>query len=182
MITREYLSSTFRGKTAGYLIRIPCLIYIIVYHVNCTSFQVKEGTFLPHHGQYTLDIPGRDWDISQLNNEEITLQHKGSQATIALVSSNLESEKAPLESLSERLFIGIKDKKVLLKEIVPVSGRQAMHTILEFRVNKQKLKMDSYIIRAGKTVFDLVFWAPHNAFDNNQSDFKTMVQSFKILE
>lgn len=174
--------STFKSKISKHLIYVLCFTYVIVYHVTCTSFQVKEGVFLSPHRQYTINIPEEGWDIVRLNDEDITLQHKKHQATIILISSDLEGEKASLKSLDERLFIGIKGRNVLLKETVIVSNKQAIHTILEFRINEQRLKMNSYVIKVRDRVFDLVYWAPPDTFGYGQNDFEDMVGSFKLLE
>ncbi len=174
--------NTSGSKIPKYLTYILYFICVIIYHVNCASFQVKEGMFLPPHRQYVIDVPEKNWNIVKLSDEDITLQHKKYQATITLISSNLEGEKASLKSLDERLFFGIKDTNILMKEITTVGGKQTVHTILEFRTNGQKLKMNSYVIKAGNRVFDLVYWASHGTFSYGQSDFEDMVRSFKFLE
>ncbi len=162
-----------------------CILYlacIALCYSGCASLQIKEGVFFPFHKQYTVSIPRGDWEVTKLSGEDITLRNKGCQATITLITSDIKNEEISLESINARLFIGVKDKKTLVKEIVPVGSSHAMHTVLECIVNGQKLRIDSYIIKSKKKVFDLVYWAPLDVFDYGQGEFEYTVKSFKLLE
>lgn len=169
-------------KAKRYLVYTLCFFYIIVHSINCASFQITKGTFLPIHKQYTINTPKEGWEIIRLSGEDITLQHKKYQAMITIISSDLKNKEIPHESLDEHLFIGIKKKNIILKEEVLIDGEEAIHTILEFEADGQRLKMDSYIVNTGSKVYDLVYWATPDAYAYGQSDFNEVVKSFKLLE
>ena len=100
---------------------------------------------------------------------------------ITFISSDIENKKYSLEMLNSQLFIGMKEKKVLRKESVIVDNQQAMHTIYVCEVDNHKFKVDSYVIKFGNKVYDLLYWAPSDSFDYVRQDFKSIVKSFKFL-
>ena len=99
---------------------------------------------------------------------------------IAFISSDRENKKVSLKMLNNQLFIGMKNKKILLNEPMLVDNQKALHTIVESEMDNCKLKIDSYVIKMGDKVYDLVCWAPSDSFSFVQGDFEKMVRSFKF--
>ncbi|HHT9124182.1 MAG TPA: hypothetical protein ACFYEF_15070 [Candidatus Wunengus sp. YC63] len=163
-----------------YVIRwlgVPCFILML----GCAQLQVKDGILSPPHKNYTVNIPGKGWEIIRVSKEDIALWHKRYHAMIAFISSNIENKALSLEMLNSQLFIGMKEKKVLRKESVIVDNQEAMHTILICEIDNHTLKVESYVIEFENQVYDLVYWAPPDSFDYVREDFKSIVKSFKFL-
>ncbi|MBM2835315.1 MAG: hypothetical protein HW406_2476 [Candidatus Brocadiaceae bacterium] len=100
---------------------------------------------------------------------------------IAFISSDIENKKVSLKMLNNQLFIGMKNKKILLNEPMLVDNQKAMHTILMCEIDSHKFKVDSYVIKLENKIYDLVYWAPPDSFDYAREDFKSIVKSFKFL-
>ena len=81
--------------------------------------------------------------------------------------------------LNSQLFIGMKNKKILLNESMLVDNQAAMHTILICEIDNHTLKIESYVIKIEDRVYDLVYWAPCDSFDNAREDFVGVINSFK---
>ena len=163
-----------------YVIRwlgVPCFVLTL----GCAPLQVKDGTLSPPHKNYTVTIPGKGWELVKAGKEDVALLHKQYHAMITFISSDIENKKYSLEMLNSQLFIGMKEKKVLRKESVIVDNQQAMHTIYVCEVDNHKFKVDSYVIKFGNKVYDLLYWAPSDSFDYVREDFKSIVKSFKFL-
>jgi len=163
-----------------YVIRwlgVPCFILIL----GCAQLQVKDGILSPPYKNYTVNIPGKGWEMIKVGKEDIALWHKQYHAMIAFISSDIENKKVSLEMLNNQLFIGMKNKKILLNEPMLVDNQKAMHTILMCEIDNHKFKVDSYVIKLENKVYDLVYWAPPDSFDYVREDFKSIVKSFKFL-
>ena len=161
-----------------YVIRwlgVPCFILML----GCAQLQVKDGILSPPHKNYTVNIPGKGWEMIKVGKEDIALWHKQYHAMIAFISSDIENKKYSLEMLNSQLFIGMKNKKILLNESMLVDNQEAMHTILICEINNHTLKIESYVVKIGNRIYDLVYWAPFDSFDNAREDFVSIINSFK---
>ncbi|MDO8141250.1 MAG: hypothetical protein Q6358_07085 [Candidatus Brocadiales bacterium] len=179
-LVRSNLLLYFQNKC--YVIRwagILSFIYI-VHMLGCAPLQVKEGTFSPPHKKYTINLPGKNWEPIKIGKEDIALRHKQYHAMITFISSDIESKKVSLEMLNSQLFIGMKNKKILLNDSMLVDNQAAMHTILVCEIDNHKLKVESYVVMFENKVYDLVSWAPTDLFDNIRKDFENIIKSFKF--
>ena len=156
----------------------------LLYTFGCAAVKIKDGAFSPQGKNYIIKIPGTEkgWEPIQADKEDIALWHKQYKATIAIISSNIENKGFSLEMLNRHLFLGITSKKIVSKDSMLVDNQQALHMILEGELNNCRLKIDSYVIRIGDKVYDLVFWAPFGSFDHIQGDFENMVRSFQYIK
>lgn len=158
-----------------------CPIFFMLV-LGCAPLQVKEGIFSPPHKNYTVNMPGKGWEPMKVGKEDIALWHKQHHAMIAVISSDVENKGFSLEMLNRHLFIGMTDKKIISKEPALVDNQSALHTILEGKMDNNKLKIDSYVIKAGDKVYDLVYWAPCDSFDSVNDDFENMVKTFTFTQ
>ena len=147
--------------------------------LGCAQLQVKDGTLSPPHKNYTVTIPGKGWELVKAGKEDVALWHKQYHAMIAFISSDIENKKYSLEMLNSQLFIGMKNKKILLNESLLVDNQEAMHTILIYEIDNHTLKIESYVIKIENRVYDLAYWAPFDSFDNAREDFVSVINSFK---
>lgn len=163
---------------------IYCAGIIIIFYCffGCTSLQtqIKEGTFIPHHKKYTVSIPGKGWEVLKAGGEDIALWNRQHHATIAFISSRKGKKELTQDMLGRLLFIGLKRKKVVLKESVLVDNYRAMHTVLGCEMDEQKMKIDSYVIETGGMIYDLLYWSPLDTFDCMHDDFEKIIQSFSL--
>ena len=162
-----------------YVIRwlgVPCFVLTL----GCAPLQVKDGTLSPPHKNYTVTIPGKGWELVKAGKEDVALWHKQYHAMIAVISSDIENKGFSLETLNRHLFIGMTGKKIVSKESVLVDNQKALHTIVESEMDNCKLKIDSYVIKVGDKVYDLVCWSSIDMFNHVQTDFESMVRNFKF--
>ena len=123
-------------------------------------------------------MPGKGWEPIKVGKEDMALWHKQHHAMIAIISSDIENKGFSLEMLNRHLFLGMTGKKIVSKESVLVDNQKALHTIVGGEMDNNKLKIDSYVIKVGDKVYDLVYWAPSDSFDSVQGDFENLVRSF----
>ncbi|CAG0938136.1 hypothetical protein BROC_00106 [Candidatus Brocadiaceae bacterium] len=164
---------------------IPWLaISSFIYMLGCAPLQIKEGIFSPPYKNYTITIPETEkgWEPIRVDKEDIALWHKQHKAMIAAISSDIENKKLSLEMLNRHLFLGMTNKKIISKESVLVDNESALHIIVEGEMDNCKLKINSYVIKVGDKVYDLVSWASSDSFDYVQGDFENMVRSFQYTK
>jgi len=154
--------------------------FFFMLALGCTPLQVKDGHFSPSHKKYSVTLPGKGWEAIKVGKEDIALWNGQSRATIACISSEIQGRNSSLEALHRQLFIGMKDKNILLDEPLLVDNQQAMHTILLCTVDNYPIKIESYIIKCENKIYDFLYWTPPDFFDYAQNDFKNSVKSFRF--
>ena len=169
-------------KNKCYITRwIGILSFIYIAHVfGCAPLQVNKGSFSPPHRKYTITLPGKDWEPVRTGKEDMALWHEQYHAMITIISSNIEGRKMSPDEINRMLFIGMKNKKILLNESVFVDNRAAMHTILMCEIDNHKLKVESYVIKSGNRVYDIVSWASPDLFEYTRKDFENIIKSFRF--
>ncbi|GAN32839.1 MAG: hypothetical protein DYG83_01040 [Candidatus Brocadia sp. AMX2] len=170
--------SCFSIKKAICWLSISSFLYVC----GCAALKIKEGIFFPRHEGYTVGIPGNGWEPVMADKVDIALWHKQYKAMIAIISSKIENKGFSLEMLKRHLLIGMTAKKIVSEDSVLVDNQSALHTILEGKMDNNKLKINSYVIKVGDKVYDLVYWAPADSFDSVKGDFENMVRTFRFTK
>ena len=169
----------FQGKKIVFVFGVWCLAH---YIIGCTPLQIKGEVFSPAHKEYAAKMPGNEWSPLAAGEEDLVLWNKRRHATIAFIASNVESKRPSPEILSEQLFLGIKNKKIISRELVVVDGHSAVGTVLTGEIDNSPFEIASYIVRIGNRVYDFVCWAPLDLFDGALSDFDEMMKSLDFLQ
>ena len=172
--------SCFKKKDIVQWLRVSGILLIVLG--GCAQWAAGKRTISPLYKKYTLNITGNGWEPMKAGKEDMALWNKHSHAMMAFLTSDLENKKYTLETLNTQLFIGLKGKKILSKEQVTIDNQKAMHTILIGNVDNQQLKIDSYVIQAKGHVYDLVYCAPSDSFEDVHRDFENAIKSFKLRE
>ncbi len=159
--------------------RCGLLLFLLI--AGCAQLSVRDGIFSPSHKKYSVTLPVKGWEVIKINKEDLALWNEQSHATIAFISSEIQGKESSLEMLRSRLFIGMKNKRILLNESALVDSQRAIHTVLVCEIDNHIFKVESYVIKFGNKVYDLISWAPPDLFDCVGEDFKSIVQSFKFM-
>ena len=88
-------------------------------------------------------------------------------------------ERRP-DVLVRQLVLGLRDRVVVESGEVPVNGRVATHTVMEGRMQKSddRMRIESYVVKGDRCVWDLIYAAEPGAFDATRGDFQRLVDSF----
>ncbi len=164
-----------KGKT--------CIIasYLLLVFIGCQSTQIINNKFLNLHNSYKITLPDESWDKIKISNEDLAMRNKENNATFAIISHPVDTNKATLETLYKQLFFGIKRKTILEKEYVNIDGQRVLHIVLIGELDTHKIKISAYIIKAKNLVHDIVYWSPPDKFDISLRDFEGVFKSFKFI-
>ncbi len=175
----DNMAGIFPKKTCPALFWL-CALAVLYSVVGCASLDINHGAFSPSHQRYTVRVPEQGWEPMRVDREDIALWHKQCHAMIAVISNSTEGKGLSVEIANSNLFIGMKDKRIITKEHVTISDQDVLHTTLECVMDNQQLKVESYSIKTGDTVFDLIYWAPPDLFDCARGAFEEMAMSFRL--
>ena len=70
----------FSNQTCNPLAGLPFFLLML----SCAQLQVKDGVLSPPHKNYTVNIPGKGWEMIKVGKDDIALWHKQHHAMIRL--------------------------------------------------------------------------------------------------
>lgn len=156
-------------------------VAVIVVAVGCAGKRFENGMFLSRSG-YRVALPGSSsWAVVERGPAELELRHRRVPAGM-LVNGACDGPATgrSLDVLTRHLLIGLRDRTVLASGEVAVNGRSAGRTVVEGRLagGEQRVRVEAYVLKDQRCVYDLLYVAPPEAFDALRADFEGFVQSF----
>lgn len=158
----------------------PLIVAVVVIAVGCAGKRIENGMFHSRSG-YRVVLPGPAWAVSDGGPAELELRHRSVPAGM-LVNATCDGPAArrDLDVLARHVLIGLRDRRVLAADQVSLNGRQGGRTVVEGRSpdTRAPVRVEAYVLRDGRCVYDLLYVAPPEAFDALRADFEEFVQSF----
>jgi hypothetical protein len=88
-----------------------------------------------------------------------------------------DADAAPLEALTNRLLIGYTDRNEISTERVTIQGREALHSVIEAKLDGVPVTLDLYVMKRNGCIVDLSFAAPVERYKAGQPQFERFVHS-----
>ena len=73
------------------------------------------------------------------------------------------------------------DRETLHQTVVPMDGREAMHTILSAKLDGVPKAFDAFVLKKDGCVYDFVYITPPAKFEANRAPFERFVAGFRTL-
>ena len=131
--------------------------------------------------RFRVAMPGPAWQVTPTDGVELALRHRESRAGILINAECAEAAaRRDLGNLALGLFVGLHERETLENGPATVAGEPAAHTIVEARVSGsgERMRMEAYVMKDERCVYDLVYVAPPGAFEAQRPDFHRVVESF----
>jgi hypothetical protein len=130
---------------------------------------------------FRVTVPGPDWDVVTASRAELELRHRGTRAgMLANVECGEEPARREVTVLARRLFLGLREREVLENGTATVGGLSAVRAVMDAQVAGQddRVRLEAYVAKDGRCVYDLVYVAPASTFAERRPDFQRFVDSF----
>src|SRR2546423_7807917 len=89
-----------------------------------------------------------------------------------------DADAAPLGALTRQLLIGYTERHVETQTTVALDQREALHTVVEAKLDGVPVTLDLYVMKRNGCIFDLSYAAPPDAFARGADDFQRFVGGF----
>lgn len=165
----------------GALRRAAALAAAMLALGACAGKRIEHGIFHAPSGYRVALPPDGGWRIVDDSRADLELRHRTASAGM-LVNGACDpaiARRGP-EVLARHLLMGLRDRVELERGEVPVNGQVASHRLLEGRMREsdERVRVETYTLRGGRCVYDLVFVAEPHAFEAERADFRRFVESF----
>jgi hypothetical protein len=83
--------------------------------------------------------------------------------------------------LERHLLLGLRERETLEENETSLAGRPGVHMLVEGRMrdSTERVRIESYTLKDGRCVYDLLYAAPPDTFESSREDFGRFVQSFE---
>jgi hypothetical protein len=116
----------------------------------------------------------------KIETADLAWYHDPTGATL-LANSHCEGvDDAPLEALTQHLLMGTTERQILSQEKKPFSGREAMDTHAQAKLDGVLTTMRLFVLKKDGCVYDLVLTSPPDTFDNADRVFSRVLENFEV--
>lgn len=89
-----------------------------------------------------------------------------------------DGDDVPLAALTNHLLIGFTERDVKEQKVVPMDGREAMHTIVTAKLDGVPVSLSIYVLKKDGCVYDLVWVSPPDRFESGLERFDAFAAGF----
>jgi hypothetical protein len=167
--------------TLRYLV-IPLFLFSIC--CSACARQLKPaagGSYSDPKGYFEVSIPTNGWQLLSWKGVDFVLWDSGTGATI-VVDVNPLKEDLELVTLTNHLLIAFEGKRIISRDTDKVDGREALKTVLEAWVEGTEITAEVYVVQGQGVCYDIIFWAPRDAFPRQVETFHQLLPSIHFLQ
>ncbi len=144
---------------------------------GCAGTRIENGVF--HARNYRVALPP-GWTVGADTRADLALSREGAPGGM-LVNATCEG-RAPgrgLDILMRHLLFGLKDRRILERGEATVNGYPAERAVFEGTSDEETVRGEAYVVKAGACVYDFLYVAPPDVFEQGRPDFARLVQSLQ---
>ena len=147
---------------------------------GCAGPRIEHGIFRSPKG-YRIAIPGDGWTVTPDSRADLELRRPGGRLGMLVnAACDPETLKSSLRTLERHLLSGLRDRSLVTAENVTLAGRSARHAVIDgrFRDEVEPVRVELYVIRDGRCVYDFLYAAPPASFEAARPEFERFVETF----
>jgi hypothetical protein len=113
------------------------------------------------------------WQRIDVGGADLAFRDSGREGSALFdVGCDHHDDDAPLSVLTEHLIMGTTERQFDAQDVIPLDGREAMHSLLRAKLDGVSMRYDIYVLKKDGCVYDLVYVAPPERFADGSSEFE----------
>jgi hypothetical protein len=128
-----------------------------------------------------VTVPGPGWVVVDGSAADLELRRSDGQAgMLAAATCRPLATRQRYADLGRHLLLGLRERETLEDGEASLAGHKGAHLVVEGRMrdSKQRVRIESYTVKNGRCVYDLLYVAAPDVFDSSRGDFERFVESF----
>jgi hypothetical protein len=159
---------------------VPLLLLLVI--AACGGSSLKGSVYRADGLAFRLGETPPTWQRITVTNTRLAFRDEAAESTI-LVNGRCgkDGDDVPLLALTQHLFISFTERETVEQKVVPMDGREAMHTVLRAKLDGVPKVFDAYVLKKDGCVYDLVgIWAV-GQFEQHRAPFEAFAGGFHTL-
>jgi hypothetical protein len=162
--------------------RVSCSRPTLSVLAACGGSSLKGSVYRADGLAFRLGETPSTWRRIKVTNTRLAFRDDQAESTI-LVNGRCghDGDDVPLLALTKHLFMSFTERETLEQEVIPMDGREAMHTVMRAKLDGVPKMFDAYVLKKDGCVYDLVgIWAVER-FENYRAAFENFASGFHTL-
>ncbi len=142
----------------------------------------REGQVLTKKGYYQVGELSSDWQRINLEKAMIAFYNPQLKSTISTDSfCDQAYNDSSLKSLTQQLFPGLQNLKVIEEKQFQLDGRGALQTLVDAELDGLPVMVNIVVLKKDWCLFDFYLVSEKSSFARAMSDFEKFYQNFSYL-
>lgn len=138
----------------------------------------RSGVYRDGEVHFRVGRLSAAWRRVEVTGNDLSFHNDAVSGVIA-VNGECDREKdPPLRQLLMQLVIGFTEREIVLEELLPLDRREAMHAIVEAKLDGVPMMLDLYVLKKDECLYDFSYVAPPATFDGARAEYEAFVMQF----
>jgi hypothetical protein len=159
-------------------------LFLFSLYCSACAHQLKPvagGSYSDPKGHFALTLPQEGWQLLSWKDIDFALWDQKTGATMVVNVTPLK-QGTDLITLTNQLLIAFERKQIFSRENELFQGREAVKTVLEGWVERTAIRAEVYVVRGAGVCYDILFWAPRDAFPREVETFHQFLLGITFLQ
>lgn len=151
--------------------------------LSCAGNGLTGNVYRGDGFAFSVVEPRGAWRRIQASEAALAYRNDQVRGSILInARCGLDGDDVPLVSLTQHLFLQFTEREIDTQEVVPFDGREAMHTVMNAKLDGVPMRYDVWVLKKDGCVYDLLYLAPAGGFDAGRGAFEDLVRGFATVE
>ena len=158
------------------------LVLSLSLFVACGGSSLKGSVYRGDGLAFRLGETPPTWTRIKVTNARLAFRDEQAESTV-LVNGRCgrDGDDVPLLALTKHLFMSFTERETLEQQVIPMDGREAMHTVMRAKLDGVPKMFDAYVLKKDGCVYDLVGIWPLEKFEGQRAAFENFASGFHTL-
>ena len=149
---------------------------------GCASGGLVGNVYRGEGFAFRIEPPVGGWTRLEATDAALAFRQPEHQSAILInARCGVDGDDIPLQALTAHLFLEFTEREIATQEVVPFDGREAMHTRLSAKLDGVPMRYDVWVLKKDGCVFDLLYLAPAERFEDGLPAFERVVSGFTTV-
>lgn len=151
---------------------------------GCSSGGLQNGVYRGEGFAFRIETPSAGWKrLEATAPTRLAYRNDRSNATVVVnARCGKDGDDVPLIALTNHLFLMFTDREIVTQQVVPFDDREAMHTVMNAKLDGVPMTYDVWVLKKDGCVYDLLYMAPESGFAEAHASFEQMVRGFTTVD
>ncbi len=149
---------------------------------GCASPGLSAQTYRGDGFAFRIGEVPPSWTPIEVSDAALAWRDEGAGGTVVVnARCDKDGEDVPLSALTQHLFLQFTDREIEKEEVVPLDGREALHTRIKAKLDGVPKSFSVWVLKKDGCVYDLVFLSDPERFAAGSEAFDRFARELRAL-
>lgn len=158
------------------------LFYIALFILpSCMFFGSSKAVYTKPAKPYKIDAPSGDWERLNIEDIDAAFWNNKLKAGMAFAVDCSADKRGEINTITNRLFIGLKERKSIENKKLLLNERKAATATASGSIDNNKIIIKTYSLIDDSCIYDFAYWTFKDSLEEDGvKDFEAFVKSLKF--